>query len=250
MLRLKTNKTFFYLGAGILVSSGIAYLYTLDVFNVQKYFSSKVKNNDTDNNKSSKDDDYINQYYDKFNALESNDIDEEQVKKLKNSSIYEFTPKGSVLMHYDFEKESFVYYCNTKDIPYRFLETVARKYVTVNNCKKIMVDMNKELKDAVETFKYNTNNKTKSVANNTNNISNNNKKEVFTTFKNYNRLGNGGSKSTTLNKKFILPQNANRYSYSGKIKDFSFLNKNGCNDMEPAKKKMDYAAFKKLMNTK
>lgn len=31
-------------------------------------------------------------------------------------------------------------------MPYTFLETVARKYVTINNCKKIMVDMKEELK--------------------------------------------------------------------------------------------------------
>ena len=190
----------------------------------------------------------MNEYYDKFIALESIDIEEDRVKELNKSILYENTPKGSVLMYYDFEKESFVYYCDTKDIPYRFLETVARKYVTINNCKKIMVDMKDELKYAVEKNKNEISGQTKPTVKNSNNANkNNNKKDVYTTFKSYNRLGTGGSNSTTLNKRFILRQNANRYSYLGKVKDFSVLNNNGCIDNGPSKKKMDYATFKKLM---
>jgi len=53
------------------------------------------------------------------------------------------TPKGRIIMYYDFEKESFIYHCDTKDVPYLYLETVARKYALTYHCKKIVVDIKK-----------------------------------------------------------------------------------------------------------
>jgi len=52
-----------------------------------------------------------------------------------------------------------------------------------------------------------------------------------------------------MNKKFILRQNANRYSYSGKVNTYSFLKRNEYKIEKPMDK-MDYETFKKLMAKK
>lgn len=257
MFGIKSNRTtFFYLSAtaSILASSGIIYWYSGEW--LTKKFgglltglltgSNNGNNNDGDKEKELTDDEiYINKYYGKFNSLMSHDIEEERVKELKKSILYEDTPRGRVILYYDFEKESFVYYCDTKDMPYRFLETVARRYVTINNCKKIMVDMKEELRlaeDKIATEKI----VNVSAPRQVNTETNPGKKDMFASFKSYNRKGSGGSNSNTLNKKFILCQNANRYSYLGKISDYSFLDKTGYQPLQKIQEAMDYASFKKM----
>jgi hypothetical protein len=253
MFGIKSNRTtFFYLGAtaSILASSGLVYWYSSKW--LTKTFSSLLtglnngNNNDEDKDKELTDDEiYINKYYDKFNSLMSDDIEEDRVKELKKSVLYEDTPRGRVILYYDFEKESFVYYCDTKDIPYSFLESVARKYVTINKCKKIMVDMKEELKLAKDKIAQ------EKIVNvraprQVNVESNKGTKDMFASFKSYNRKGSGGSNSNTLDKKFILCGNANRYSYLGKISDYSFLDKTGHQPLRKIEEAMNYASFKKM----
>ena len=253
MFGIKSNRTtFFYLGASasILASSGLVYWYSSEW--LTKTFSSlltglnKGNNNDEDkDNELTDEEKYINKYYDKFNSLMSDDIEEDRVKELKKSVLYEDTPRGRVILYYDFEKESFVYYCDTKDIPYSFLESVARKYVTINKCKKIMVDMKEELKLAKDKIAQ------EKIVNvraprQVNVESNKGTKDMFASFKSYNRKGSGGSNSNTLDKKFILCGNANRYSYLGKISDYSFLDKTGHQPLRKIEEAMDYASFKKM----
>ena len=48
--------------------------------------------------------------------------------------VHQKTPRGDVIMYYDDDLSSFVYYCDDKSIPYNFLETVARRYVIDNRC--------------------------------------------------------------------------------------------------------------------
>ena len=45
----------------------------------------------------------------------------------KNSFVMDNTPDGNVLMNYNDENESFFYYCDNKNISYKYLETVAKK---------------------------------------------------------------------------------------------------------------------------
>jgi hypothetical protein len=93
---------------------------------------------------------YENKYVDKYNnLLETN------LKPLVGCFIIEMTPIGNVIMQYDTEKEAFVYYSDNM-IPFRYLETVARKYVCTYNCKKLyierrVVDAKEEVKKPVKT---------------------------------------------------------------------------------------------------
>lgn len=51
----------------------------------------------------------------------------------KNNFLMETTPNGNVIMKYNNERQSFEYYSD-KDIPYKYLETVARKFVKTFFC--------------------------------------------------------------------------------------------------------------------
>ena len=211
-------------------------------------FNSKDDSKDNGKDKQGKDTSgvevasYENKYYDKYDEMEIEDLDEDYVKTLKNNVLYEMTPKGRIIMYYDFEKESFTYYCDTKDVPYLYLETVARKYALTYHCKKIVVDIKRELDTAKETNIANDN-KSKAQAL----VDAKKTDNLFASFKSYNRKGTGGSK--TMNKKFILRQNANRYSYSGRVNTYSFLKRNEYKIEKPMDK-MDYETFKKLMAKK
>ena len=56
-------------------------------------------------------------------------------EKLKDIFIKEDTPAGVIYLNYNIDYESFDYYTN-KTIPYKYLDTVARKYMIDNNCKE------------------------------------------------------------------------------------------------------------------
>lgn len=252
----RLDRSTLYLTGGVMVSSMLFYYFysvipTMSMINmgmfatVSKNWAGIGNNNHNDNaadDKPNKTDivPYENKYYDKFEELEGDDLEEDDVKSLKQNVLYEMTPKGRIIMYYDFEKESFIYYCDTKDVSYLYLETVARKYALTYHCKKIVVDIKKELALARKTNESkNDGNKKVLVGVKAD--------ELFATFKSYNRKGSGGSK--TMNKKFVLRQNANRYSYSGKVNEFPFIKTNEYKVEKPMDK-MDYETFKKLMAKK
>ena len=135
--------------------------------------------------------------------------------KLNGTKIHEITPKGDVIMYYDTNLESFVYYCDDKNIPYKYLETVARKYSLDNNCLEIFVNMYDELKKGIERQKEAKIKKCKEDANKNDNLDQENgKTDVFATFKQYNKTN---PKEMIKQRKYITKENANRYSYRGNI---------------------------------
>lgn len=162
-------------------------------------------------------------------------ITNERLNMLINNVIMENTPLGNVIMMYDNNRETFNFYSDNM-IPYRFLETVARKYVITFNCRPLYIDMEEELKIYEQKMLQNEENETKEKTNSVNPI-----KNVFAKFKSYNTEGksghvnkvpgpqNSGQNKDTgdkdKNRKVILKDNANRYSYQGKINNFSIIKK-------------------------
>lgn len=168
-----------------------------------------------------------------------------RLEKLKNCHVMEYTPQGNVLMLYDKDKGSFKYYAD-KNIPYRFLEVVGRKYVKNFNCRPLFVDMEEELKLFEEKWtkeyelkkqkelekklkeeEYIKMNKQVPI-----------KKNVFAKFKSYNKDAGGKismappknsipktTAETKEDEKIILKDRANRYTYEGKLANFNFLQK-------------------------
>jgi len=92
---------------------------------------------------------YEYKYIKKFDLLKNNAILSLNEKSLDYSYIMDNTPCGNIVMKYDREQEVFTYYSDKKDVPYKYLETVARKFVINNDCLELYVDIRDELRKKV-----------------------------------------------------------------------------------------------------
>jgi hypothetical protein len=63
--------------------------------------------------------------------------------RLRNAIVMEHTPVGNVCMYYNGDTASFEYYADCT-VPYPLLETVARKYCRIYNCKELYVIVENE----------------------------------------------------------------------------------------------------------
>lgn len=202
---------------------------------------------------------FENRYFTEYDDLEEKDLTEEFVKDLTLNVIREETPKGEILMYYTHETESFIYYSKTKEIPYKYLETLARKYVIIYDCKKLYVDIRKEYEKGLNKYKEMKENKnpdgvTGGTAGGTGG-SEKKKKQLFVSFKTYNRKGEVNIKQK--DKIYILREKSNRYSYRGKIEEYKEEHKEEHNEDDNGgiendivkEKKIDFSAFKKMNRT-
>lgn len=194
-----------------------------------------------------------------------------RLEKLKVCYVMEYTPLGNVLMIYDKERETFKYHSDNT-IPYRYLEVVGRKYAKQFGCKQIFVDMEEQLKIAEEKWekerieKVDREEKERILKEES--IKNQKpieqKKNVFTKFKSYNKEAGTGHVNTApppknsipnkftekqANEKVLIKERANRYTYEGKFVNFNFLKKV---DRKVVDKKfaLSFADFKQLQKIK
>jgi len=213
---------------------------------------------------------YIEESLDKINEEARKFVIDKRLDKLENCHVMEFTPLGNVLMKYDKNKEAFKFYSDST-IPYRYLEVVGRKFVKQFNCRPLFVDMEEELKLAEEKWekerkekeeKEEEEKRRKEEAIKNKAPIEEKKKNVFAKFKSYNKESGTGHVTTAAppknsipnkkltqaqeNEKILLKQKANRYTYEGKIANFSFIKKV---DRKVVDKKfaMSFADFKKNM---
>jgi hypothetical protein len=184
---------------------------------------------------------YVDKYKDKIKSDENVTLTKDFMDNLKNTFVMEMTPNGNVLMFWDNDRNSFTYYSDTS-MPYRYLEVVARKYVIMNNCREIYYIMEEQLKPLVKPL-----------------VKEEKEINVFAKLKSYNQSSiintknvapkkqNISTRLPTINIKkedkndILLKENANRYSYEGKMVNFSFLKKPKRNDSE----KISFSEFKK-----
>lgn len=186
-----------------------------------------------------------NEFRDKAKEEARQFIINEKLKRLKDCFVMEKTPLGNVLMFYNHNREAFEFYSDNT-IPYRYLETVGRKYVKVFNCRPIFVDMEEELRLCEEKLeKLQKEKEEKDALKNTNSaiqtVQVETKKSVFAKFKSYNKEAGTGRVNTAVppknsipnksvteketNEKILLKENANHYTYEGKLSNFNFLKK-------------------------
>jgi len=211
---------------------------------------------------------YIEEGLSKINEEARKFIIDKRLDKLESCYVMEFTPLGNVLMKYDKNKDSFIFYSDST-IPYRYLEVVGRKFVKQFNCRPIFVDMEEELKlsedkwekerkEKEEKEEEDKRKKEESIINGKKPVEE--KKNVFAKFKSYNKESGTGHVATAAppknsisnkkltpaqeNEKVLLKQKANRYTYEGKLANFSFIKKV---DRKVVDKKfaMSFADFKK-----
>jgi len=178
---------------------------------------------------------------------------------------------GDIIMCYDASIMSFVYYARTANIPYKYLETVSRKYMIETNAPRdIYIDIRKEFakaKDLLTNKKVSDQSKRDQTNNNNNtttdpdaNANEVEETDVFAKFKTYNTGSNLSNQKTTTatNTKTpsdtdkpntstkIMRENANRYSYRGKIEDYNMTPPQNTVAQAPANE--TYAEYKKRMN--
>lgn len=176
---------------------------------------------------------YERNYYDEFINMEELDHNEEFLKNLQNKWTIENTPCGEIIMTYMNDYESFWFYSDRRNVSYKTLDTVARKFAIDNNCKSVCVNYKEEfdkgknaiLKRHEKQFKDNVDETNSSKI-----------KKPFAVFKSYNM-----KKSIASNKKYIITKNANRFTYKGNTSDWidpTELSNTTCNDMS-----LSYADF-------
>ena len=213
-------------------------------------------------------DEGVEKFIKRIDELSKKFVIDERLDKLKNNFVMEKTPLGNVLMLYNNKRGSFEFYSDNT-IPYRYLEPVSRKYVKMFDCRPIYCDMDEELKISEQKLEEKEKEKKEKEEkkkeedeeNKKNNVVIESKKNVFAKFKSYNKesgtghvniaappknsIPNNKVTATNSNEKVLLKENANRYSYEGKLSNFSFLKKI---DRKVVDKKygMTFADFKRL----
>jgi hypothetical protein len=172
-------------------------------------------------------------------------IIEKRLEKIRDCFVIEKTPLGNVLMTYNVSRGSFQFYSDNT-IPYRYLETVSRKFVKFFDCRPIYYDMEEELKnyeiklDEREKEKRAKEDELKNVKDDRQFLVQP-KKNVFAKFKSYNKESGTGHVNMAAppknsipgksviennpNTKILLKENANRYTYEGKFSNFNMLKK-------------------------
>jgi hypothetical protein len=163
------------------------------------------------------------------------------------SHVRETTPQGDVIMTYDDSRKLFCYYSDKRTIQFKYLEPVARKYVVEHGCKRLYIDIRKELIKAKEA-------KDAAKAAPTNANANANTKatmhtQVFAQLKKYSTItsktglptiSEGPSNPTPVG----LKEQVTKYLYCGRLDEFnpSTSETHDFNIIKP----IDYASYKKM----
>lgn len=141
----------------------------------------------------------------------------EYYSNLINNVIFENTPNGAaVIMRYNSKHHAFEYYSN-KSIPYRFLETVAMKYVITYQCGPIFCSGKHEKLGDGKNNNENSEEDEKNAQKHKQVVTIGRRKEpVKPKFKNY---------QVPENKNTVVEMETNTYSRLGVIADFNMLKK-------------------------
>ena len=121
-------------------------------------------------------------------AEEKNDCEEHWKRKL----LYEYTPRGNMIVYYNPYKHAFVYYSDENSIPYNIMQYVAKKYVVMFRCRDFFIDpltypgnpILEVMKKEEEALNVKSK-KVKDITKCVNNDLNMNNKDIFATLKSY-----------------------------------------------------------------
>jgi hypothetical protein len=169
-----------------------------------------------------------------------------------HAHVRETTPQGDVIMTYDADRCAFCYYSDTRSVQFKYLEPVARKYVLEHGCKRLYIDMRKEL--AKTTNAATTNAATTSAAT-TSAATTSTTKSVFAQLKKYGIKPSSSLSalssslpSSSSSPSSSLKEQVTRYWYCGKLDEFntaahdSVAQEHDFSVIKP----IDYASYKKL----
>jgi hypothetical protein len=86
-------------------------------------------------------DPYLFEYLDDFNVLKSSVLGVDFLNSLKYKYVKLVTPKGEIIMTYNYDYSNFEYYCKKSNIiDFTYLDVVSRIFVVKNDCKNIYID--------------------------------------------------------------------------------------------------------------
>ena len=151
-----------------------------------------------------------------------------------HAHVRETTPQGDVIMTYDADRCAFCYYSDTRSVQFKYLEPVARKYVLEHGCKRLYIDMRKELA------------KTATSAATTNAATT---KSVFAQLKKYGiKHSSSLSALSSSLPSSSLKEQVTRYWYCGKLDEFNTVAHDSVAQEHDFSviKPIDYASYKKL----
>jgi len=176
----------------------------------------------------------IIKYEEKYPIIEKNVKNEDL--DTDNCCVCESTPDGLVFMKYNKKNEIFDWWGDNKSVSYKYLETVARKYVNSFKCSNFYIDREEDLKQQIEKEKVEEERKK---------MEDEDKKEeevdsdddLFVKLK-------PNEKIKPKKKGKMAAINGNKYKYCGKIKDFKLLKKTA----KRKKKKLDFSSWKSMLN--
>jgi hypothetical protein len=176
---------------------------------------------------------YEKKYIEQYNLLDEVPLTKEKIDSLTNNFIMDLTPIGNVVMCYDSDKESFLYYSDNV-VPYRFLEALSRKYVVTFSCKSLYVNMEEQLDDT-----------TPEVAETTTIVKPKKTKDIIASLKNPPKPQSHQQQQQHHQPSKKVKVRANRYSSMGRFSNFKII--------KPVEKKlvvenytMTFSDFKKL----
>jgi hypothetical protein len=167
-------------------------------------------------------------------------------KHLSTKVLTETTPDGDVIMHYNYdqdipERSSFYYYSNNRNIPFKYLDTVARKYVCTYDCVELYLYLKEEIEKEVDKIKAEKERELKLKEDNAN-AEKNKTNDVFATFKNYKNTSNS---SQNTKRSLLVPKN--RYTRMGTIDDYNRkLTVPSVSEKKLEVKNISFAEFKKM----
>ena len=149
-------------------------------------------------------------YEDKYPLSETEEdcVSEKEVL-YKRLTVIETTPDGVVVLKYSKEREGFEYWSDKKLITYKYLDTVARRFVLVFDCKNIYIDRNKNLKMKEQKRKEERANEKMKTEDKEE--EQNSDDDLFVSKKSTNK---------TNKEEKIVADVANKYIYMGKVNDF------------------------------
>lgn len=179
---------------------------------------------------------FEDKYIEDINNLEERNLSEEKLIQLKNSIVLENTPMGNIILFYFHEKEQFIFYSDRKEVPYKYLDTVARKYIKMFNCKMIYTALDQELESQKKKYEdIKEERKTKKVE------KTDKKTDVFATYKNYNMKTDKPVKDAD----YLIKENINRFKWGGFLKDYQFVQ-----SKKKEEKELSYQDFMIQMSSK
>ena len=149
-------------------------------------------------------------------------------------------------IQYNKENEGFTYWSDKKNIEYKYLETVARKYVTEFRCSDIYIDREQDIKNQVEKEE-----EEKKMAEEREKMSAEDKEDIDSDDDVFAKLKPKQKKPTSKKSNIRAAVNANKYRYQGKLKEFikHLEEKKEKSENTKTKKKMGFSDWKNMFST-